>query len=160
MEKVKFEIVKSTVGDISVMPKMKISVFGDTTNGRIHVGYLSPFRGYRFQVSINKNGDGDLGSSEVLGLARILFADYAIPDDKADAWGYQTNFNDDTGIMLLQCMANDAIRKFTWGERGVSDEETLRKFVEICANYIAHKVGATANFNMETIPEFVNYCDE
>ena len=57
-------------------------------------------------------------------------------------------------------MANDAIRKFTWGERGVSDEETLRKFVEICANYIAHKVGATANFNMETIPEFVNYCDE
>lgn len=160
MEKAKFEIVKSTVGNKSVMPKMKITIIGNTANGRICKGYLSPFRGYRFQVSINKNGDGDLGSSEVLGLARILFADYTIPDDKADAWGYQTNFNDDTGIMLLQCMANDAIRKFSCGERSVSDKETLRKFIEICANYIAQKVGATANFNMETISEFVNYCDE
>lgn len=35
------------------------------------VGYLSPFRGYSFQVSETLNGHRDMGSSQVIGLGNI-----------------------------------------------------------------------------------------
>lgn len=51
---------------------------GNTTNYKgvpvieVHVGertgYLSPFRGYRFQVSGTESGDGDYGSTSVTTL--------------------------------------------------------------------------------------------
>lgn len=36
-----------------------------------HAGYLTPFRGYCFQVSGNKKGDGDYGSSGNIPFAEI-----------------------------------------------------------------------------------------
>ena len=38
----------------------------------IIVGYLSPFRCYRFQVSGTFDGQGDYGCTEVIGLANCI----------------------------------------------------------------------------------------
>jgi hypothetical protein len=39
------------------------------------IGFLSPFRGYSFQVSGDFEGHGDMGSSRVIGLANVLTAE-------------------------------------------------------------------------------------
>lgn len=160
MKNVTFEIVKSSIADNSTMPQMKITV-NDDISGRTRIGFLAPFRGYKFQVSGNLNGARDCGSSEVVGLARILLADYGIPEDKMSIWGYQTNIPiSETGIYMLQALAEVAIRKFTDGERGLYEVYTLTKFIKLCAIYIANKVGsniiAPSTFN----DEYAKYCDE
>lgn len=40
--------------------------------GKTHTYYLSPFRGYGFQVSGGPNGEGSFGRSEFLGLTNIV----------------------------------------------------------------------------------------
>ena len=164
MKNVTFEIVKSTVSaDNSTMPQMKITV-DDSDSDRKRIGYLTPFRGYRFRVSGDMNGGGDYGSSEVVGLARILLADYGTAEDKMGTWGYQTNvpiFN--TGVYMLEALAEIAIVKFTDGERGLKERITLTKFVELCSAYIANKVGS--NFIVSSLlspvdDNYTNYCDE
>ena len=52
--------------------KMPVSVLKDEQGEA--VGYLTPFRGYSFQVSGSLEGAGDLGSSQVIGLGNILHA--------------------------------------------------------------------------------------
>lgn len=163
MKKVTFEIVKSTITDINTMPQMKITV-NDNISGRTRIGYLTPFRGYRFQVSGDMNGGGDYGSSEVVGLARILLADYGTAEDKMGTWGYQTNvpiFN--TGVYVLEALAEVAIAKFANGERGLKEQITLTKFIELCSAYIAHKVHSNfiVSSSLSTVDDnYINYCDE
>ena len=162
MKNVTFEIVKGTVStDNSTMPQMKIIVNNSDT-GRTRVGFLTPFRGYRFQVSGDMNGGGDYGSSEVAGLARILLADYNMPEDKAGTWGYQSNIRtENTGIYMLETLANVAIGEFTDGERGLHERYTLMKFVELCSMYIANKVGSNLVVTSLLINDkYVKYCDE
>lgn len=58
-------IAQATFGEItyegfSKIPTIEIKL----SSGR--KGYLSPFRGYCFQVSGNKEGDGDYGSSPII----------------------------------------------------------------------------------------------
>lgn len=163
MENATFEIVKNTVSaDNSTMPQMKITV-DDSDSDRKRIGYLTPFGGYRFQVSSNINSGGDCGSSEVVGLARILLADYGTKD-KAGTWGYQTNVSvADTGVYMLEALAEIAIHKFTDGGRGLKDRITLTKFIELCSAYIANKVDS--NFIVSSLlspvdESYINYCDE
>ena len=161
MKYVTFEIVKGTITDINTMPHMKITV-NDDISGRTRIGFLAPFRGYRFQVSGNITGDGDYGSSEVVGLARILLADYNMPEDKAGTWGYQSNIRtENIGIYILETLAEIAIGKFTnGGERGIKERDTLTKFVELCSMYIANKVGNNLVVSSLLInDDYVNYCE-
>jgi hypothetical protein len=51
------------------MPILKLM----NADGR-SLGYVSPFRGYCFQVSATVNGEGDKGSSTVVGLGNIVKA--------------------------------------------------------------------------------------
>lgn len=63
------------------MPILKIAcVLDNEEQSEIITGYLSPFRGYRFQVSATHDGNMDLGSSSVVGLANL----------KIDNWGRET----------------------------------------------------------------------
>ena len=52
----------------SGIPTVEIKVEDKVT------GYLTPFRGYSFQVSGNKSGDGDHGSSPVIAFYRDVLA--------------------------------------------------------------------------------------
>lgn len=54
--------------DGTTMPIVEVICDG----GRYEKGYLTPFRGYRFQVSGTKDGQGDCGSSQVVGLGNIV----------------------------------------------------------------------------------------
>ena len=160
MKYITFEIIKGTITDINTMPQMKITV-NDDISGRTRIGYLTPFRGYRFRVSGDMNGGGNYDSSEVVGLARILLADYGISEDKMGTWGYQTNIPiSETGIYMLQGIAEIAIHKFTDGERGLYEVYTLTKFIKLCAEYIAHKVGSNLIAPSTINDKYDKYCDE
>ena len=75
------------------------------------VGYLSPFRGYRFQVSQTFDGCGDLGSSDVVGLNKILHCN--APKDLGE-FGYNSNLGwEDTCIEFLMGQALVALSKFS-----------------------------------------------
>ena len=164
-EKVKefahYEIVKNTInGD--TMPKMKISVFdGENFNEPIKVGYLSPFGGYDFRVS-GEEDDKYLAISNNVGLATILFANYNVPKRKYATWGYQTfrSLSKDVGLLMLHCMAQNAILKFTNAACGVYSADTLSKFIEVCANYIAQQTGLSKRYNVTVYESNIKYCDE
>jgi hypothetical protein len=75
-----------SLGDISFekqgIPTMEIVVVNeDSPEVRTIGGYLTPFRGYRFQVSGDKNGSGDYGSSPV-----IAFFKDCMPTDNKYVW--------------------------------------------------------------------------
>ena len=54
------------------MPILKVAcVTNDEKEEEVITGYLSPFRGYRFQVSATHDGITDLGASDVVGLANL-----------------------------------------------------------------------------------------
>lgn len=61
------EFIEMTYEGHSNIPTIKI------TDG-VHTGYLSPFRGYSFQVSGTKDGDGDYGSSGIIKFKELYVA--------------------------------------------------------------------------------------
>jgi hypothetical protein len=61
--------VELVYGEESVLPQLKLT----NTDGRV-VGFLSPFRGYCFQVSSTIDGEFDRGASTVVGLGNIVKA--------------------------------------------------------------------------------------
>lgn len=56
------------------------------------VGYLSPFRAYKFQVSKTFDGQYDMGSSEVVGLRNIVEG-FDFPNKNSNYTGYASNVN-------------------------------------------------------------------
>ena len=65
--------IKFTLGSIvynegSTMPQMEL-----LANGEVF-GYLSPFRGYCFQVSEDTKGNCDLGASEIVDIKTVVDA--------------------------------------------------------------------------------------
>ena len=86
---------------------MPIAVLIDE-NGN-EVGYLSPFRNYKFQVSGTFEGDRDIGSSKVVGLGNIWNANKS----RGDGIGYQSNLTwFDTKKELLKGQAALALLDF------------------------------------------------
>ena len=110
MNKLVFGEVKNGRGDI---PVMNVSVVNTETNEVVSQGFLSPFRAYCFQVSGTETGEIDLGASQVIGLKRIMTAEFASPMSFA---GYQSNV-DDEGIRyeLLKGQIYIALMKFCAG---------------------------------------------
>lgn len=60
MKKFNMKFENARLDDIFHMPQLTIKA-----NDKV-VGYLTPFRGYRFQVSLTEEGEWDLGSSPVM----------------------------------------------------------------------------------------------
>ena len=71
MSENKINLVKVTIGnfftnDSSNIPQIEINF--EDMNGNTNQLYLSAFRWYRFQISGDRNGDGDYGSTHVFGM--------------------------------------------------------------------------------------------
>jgi hypothetical protein len=60
---------------------------------------MSPFRGYKFQISETQKGEWDLASTEVLGLANIILATENLPNiqNHSGLSIYSSNFNYPSG---------------------------------------------------------------
>ena len=54
------------------IPVMSITITDEDGNNKI--GYLSPFRGYAFQVSYTKDGSGSYNASPVIGFGNVIKA--------------------------------------------------------------------------------------
>ena len=86
---------------------MPIGVLTDEEGNE--VGFLSPFRNYKFQVSATFEGSRDLGSSKVIGLGNVWHANKS----RGDGIGYQSNLTwFDTKKELLKGQAALAILDF------------------------------------------------
>lgn len=146
----RFEICKSTITNGN-MPILKITKDND------RVGYLSPFRGYRFQVSGTIAGSGDYGSSSVVGLAKVLYADYS--SDKDGTFGYQSNVSD-TGAEILCSLAEIAIRNFD-AYIPISEQCTFGKYMNLVFAYFGNKLGKPEHVcEYIVIEDEIHYCDE
>lgn len=75
----------------------------------VNTVYLSPFRGYCFQVSATLKGEGDCGSTNVVGLGNIIHAKF----DRVDGFSGRSNvpMNEMGREMLLWGMSR-AVLKF------------------------------------------------
>lgn len=69
------KIYRAKFGEVTVtdsdFPQVEVLI-NNEEGTTIFKGWLSPFRGYRFQVSGNDNGVGDFGSSPVIQYSRDL----------------------------------------------------------------------------------------
>ena len=96
------------------MPILTVEIIDSENNEVVRTGYLSPFRFYCFQISVTEDGVGDAGSSQVIGLRRLM--DAQIPAGK-NLPGFQTNVDDDgTKFELLKGQIYIALVKFCSGE--------------------------------------------
>ena len=154
----RFELLRVPEGRI---PQMKITLLDEEGN-QIRKGYLTPFRGYRFQVSGNAEGVGDYGSTYVMDL-RALMQCLAKPYQASD---------------VLEMMANQAIYEhikntLNIGEGkinakcidfySIANSDTMGKFVEECMKWLLKaddlaKHGYVCNHIWSE--ENVAYCDE
>ena len=71
-----------------------------------HTYYLSPFRGYKFQVSGTVDGSGDYGSTDAFGLGNIVNM------RRGSGTGYQSNLGNDTDKYVLAMAAYFALALF------------------------------------------------
>lgn len=72
--------MKIKVGDVigGGLPLLEIH-YRDPERNTDRIGYLSPFRGYKFQVSKTRKGDWDVASTDVVGLGNIILATENLP---------------------------------------------------------------------------------
>lgn len=136
---------RATFGELRIyenfMPVLEIKV-----NDKV-VGYLAPFRGYRFQVSGTFDGEGDYGSSEVVGLKNAILKNTGTSDD---SWYYRSNCNThDTSIEMLLGLATIALAKFCRNRNYIipdinlycwKDDHVLNDFLEACYNMLDNNI--------------------
>lgn len=89
-------------------------------NGESQIGYLTPFRGYRFQVSATLDGKWDLGSSDV---ATDMF---------------ELAHMGELGYKCLRALADTALHQFG-AHRGIKEAAYYDAFLCLCADYLRKK---------------------
>lgn len=110
--------------------------------------YLSPFRGYKFQVSNSFDGDWDLGSSRVVGLGNIISETLRMKGGV-----YSSNLSKvNTEKYIFELMAKEAIEEAMRHpeikgtiDRALFKEYTssgqnklFREFIDLTYDYILH----------------------
>ena len=125
----------------SEMPQLKI-VCGEDEY------YLSPFRGYAFQVSNTINGVGSVGCSEVVGLGNIVKACDGYVGTASNSSIYAANVSLTKGYFSALCdvaIAKSGIEipLFFDGIDGelIATGEIINDFVEECISYVRKLVG-------------------
>lgn len=116
--------------------------------------WLTPFRGYKFQVSATINGEDDLGSTLVVGLGNIIEAMNAYPGNPTSKSSiYASNYKmPDITHQIFDAMAKSAIMEFqmnaNWRLRGsrepstpymclsYDDDRNLSIFIRLCIEYV------------------------
>ena len=121
------------------MPRLEVMIVDDEEETVISKGWLSPFRNYCFQVSLTEDGVGDAGSSEVIGLRRLIYSRLEKPSHLN---GCQSNV-DSEGTMyeLLKGQIFIALVNFCSGEEvnmylGWDNEMLLRDFITAVMKYL------------------------
>ncbi len=115
------------------MPVLRISVVfpettfvtreGKTVKKHRHTEdyWMSPFRGYKFQVSASIDGHTDCGSTEVVGLSNILtaFEDYTKEQTNKSSFTSNVSYEDYLGThshiatQIYDAMIRSCLMKFT-----------------------------------------------
>lgn len=132
-------------GDSSKMPQLKLMVTSDLgedgTATRSY--YLSPFRGYRFQVSGNADGECDYGSSEVIGLGNVVAAcdGYKAPSSNSSIYAANDSMCQIIFRGLIKCALDQAKQRcgFSIPMQMEDDgwrDDIIDEFVDDSINYI------------------------
>ena len=121
--KLAIEFGEMTIDEESKIPILPVNVFcigEDGTKTLMRTNYLCPFRAYSFQVCGNLNGEGDNGSSSVIGLGNCLTS------KSYDGLAFRSNYNSD-GIAkeLLRGQISLAMNQF-YG-KSISDARYMFK---------------------------------
>lgn len=132
-------------GDSSKMPMIKLTVTSDLgEDGTISRSYyLSPFRGYRFQVSGNADGECDYGSSEAIGLGNVVAAcdNYKAPSSNRSIY----SANDTMMQIIFRSLISNALNQakvrcefsIPMGmEDGSWRDDIIDEFIDDTINYI------------------------
>lgn len=85
----------------------------DKAGNEVITGFLSPFRGYSFQVSASFEGQVDLGASQVVGLANIKVNDWGDANKTKTAATSSNCSLDGITKELMKGLMLDAITDFT-----------------------------------------------
>lgn len=96
---------------------MPVLCIEGSRDGESRIGYLTPFRCYRFQVSGNLKGDWDLGSSEV---ATDMF---------------ELAHMGELGFKCFRALCDTALNKFG-AHVGIKNTATYDAFLCLCADYL------------------------
>lgn len=100
------------------------------------VGYLTPFRGYRFQISGNKKGEGDLGSSPVIPFFRN---EDETPKGHTAEWLYGqimcalVSYSNSAYCLYITDDNPVLIPKICWMD---SQGEIMKEFIDECIKWI------------------------
>lgn len=120
-------------GDNNYMPVLRISVVfpettfvtreGKTVKKPRHTEdyWMSPFRGYKFQVSASIDGHTDCGSTEVVGLSNMLlaFENYERKQTNKSSYASNVSYKDYLGThshittQIYDSMIRSCLMKFT-----------------------------------------------
>ena len=144
------------------IPCLDIDGFGDVQK---HDYFLSPFRGYRFQISGNDHGGYDYASTPVVGLGNIVRAcrGYEAPGGSRSSI-YSSNFSSLVeGIFELaidSCLSKfEAENMFLYKNMGT----IMPEFTQACIDYVTSLVerdllkeaGLEAEVKTVTDPELI-----
>ncbi len=100
------------------MPILAVEKMGDKAECiSNHIGYLTPFRGYRFQVSATLDGKWDMGASDI---ATDMF--------KLAHMG-------ELGFKCLRAFCDTALNKFG-AHVGIDEAPVYDAFLCLCADYL------------------------
>jgi hypothetical protein len=138
MMKFKLGETEMTEGGMPIAPVYVVDENGAVQCGGEEVGWLAPFRGYKFQVSGSKEGSGDMGSSQVVGLKNLDALDtrMAAPNNRSIyssnlRWGLPDEGSDEDSTVktyVYFLMALHAVVNLT-GTRGIPDGVELGRLV-------------------------------
>ena len=135
------EIVTSEDG----FPQLRIPCIDIWTDEEVeHDYYLSPFRGYCFQISGNSNGEGSYASTPVIGLGNVIRACRGYHRTPSSSSIYASNFSSlERGI--FDSLVNACIDKFEISSDNSFMEfsntmKILPEFIQASIDYISSLV--------------------
>ena len=153
--KLDIEFGEMIINEESKIPMLPVNVFSIDDAGTktiMDTTYLCPFRGYCFQVCGTKDGDGDYGSSGVIGLGHVLTV------KRGDGPVFRSNYNSDGIIkelmrgqiclamnqfygtidryMFRRCEDVDVSIKSTPRMRGLTGDSEIDRFIDASIEWI------------------------
>ena len=142
----KFDVSKSLeIVYVDGMPMMKIPCIDMWKDEEVeHNYYLSPFRGYCFQISGNAEGVGDYASTPVVGLGNVIRACRGYHRTPSSSSIYASNFSSlERGI--FDSLVNACIDKFEISSDNSFMEfsntmSILPEFIQASIDYISSLV--------------------
>ena len=147
------EIITSTDGFPQLrIPCIDIDGYG---NKKEHDYYLSPFRGYRFQISGNERGGYDYASTPVIGLGNVVRAcrGYEAPGSRSSI--YSSNFNSLVeGIFEMaidSCLSKfNADNMFLYKNMGTIMPEFTQRCIDYVSSLVERDLLREAGLEVET----------